>query len=128
MASLLQYEMNKVNPRGFWAVQIGYGGRSQDSGKGSKDYTKKLAEKVGLDDPADNELRHCDRTCPEKIISNDDWENPHDPHATITRMKDGTTRAAYKVEHAVDLDTDIVASTRVYTGSVRDTAMISTLH
>jgi hypothetical protein len=52
------------------------------------------------DDPTDDELRQFDRTRPGKTVSNDDWENPHDPDATITRMKDGTTRMAYEVEHA----------------------------
>jgi hypothetical protein len=61
-----------------------------------------------LENPTDDELRQFDRTRPGKTVFNDDWENPHDPDATITRMKDGTTRMAYKVEHAVDLDSDIV--------------------
>jgi hypothetical protein len=96
----------------------------KDSGKGWKDYTKKLAKKAGLEDPTDDELRQFDRNRPGKKVSNDDWENPHDPDATITRMKDGTTRMAYKVEHAVDLDTDIVVSTTVHTGTAPDTATI----
>lgn len=96
----------------------------KDSGKGWKDYTRKLAKKAGLDDPTDDELRQFDRNRPGKKVSNDDWENPHDPDATITRMKDGTTRMAYKAEHAVDLDTDIVVSTTVHTGSTPDTTTI----
>ena len=96
----------------------------KDSGKGWKDYTKKLAKKAGLDDPTDDELRQFDRTRSGKTVSNDDWENPNDPDATITRMKDGTTRLAYKVEHAVDLDTDIVVAATVHTGSTPDTTTI----
>ena len=96
----------------------------KDSGKGWKDYTRKLAKKAGLDDPTDDELRQFDRNRPGKKVSNDDWENPHDPDATITRMKNGTTRMAYKAEHAVDLDTDIVVSTTVHTGSTPDTTTI----
>ena len=42
----------------------------KDSGKGWKDYTKKLAKKAGLDDPTDDELRQFDRTRPEKKVSN----------------------------------------------------------
>jgi hypothetical protein len=80
----------------------------KDSGKGWKDYTKKLAKQAGLEDPTDDELRQFDRNRPGKKVSSDDWENPNDPDATITRMKDGTTRMAYKAEHAVDLDTDLV--------------------
>lgn len=96
----------------------------KDSGKGWKDYTKKLAKKAGLEDPTDDELRQFDRTRPGKTVSNDDWENPHDPDAAITRMKDGTTRMAYKVEHAVDLDSDIVVSATVHPGNAPDTATV----
>jgi hypothetical protein len=35
-------------------------------------------------------------------VSNKDWQHPHDPDARITKMKDGRTRLAHKVEHAVD--------------------------
>ncbi len=94
----------------------------KDSGKGWKDYTKKLAKKAGLDYPTDGELRQSDRNRPGKKVSNDDWENPHDPDAMSTRMKDGTTWMAHKVEHAVDFDTDIVVSTTVHTGNAPDTA------
>jgi transposase len=58
----------------------------KDSGKGWKDYTKKLAKQAGLEDPTDDELRQFDRTRPGKKVSNDDCENPNDPDATITRM------------------------------------------
>ena len=96
----------------------------KDSGKGWKDSTKKLAKKAGLDDPTDDELRQFDRTRPEKKVSSDDWENPNDPEAKITRMKDGTTRMAYKAEHAVDLDTDIVVAATVHPGTAADTATV----
>jgi hypothetical protein len=96
----------------------------KDSGKGWKDYTKKLAKKAGLEDPTDDELRQFDRNRPGKTVSNDDWENPNDPDATITRMKDGTTRMAYKAEHAVDLDTDIVVAVNVQPGNAPDTATV----
>lgn len=96
----------------------------KDSGKGWKDYTKKLAKQAGLEDPTDDELRQFDRNRPGKKVSNDDWENPNDPDATITRMKDGTTRMAYKAEHAVDLDTDIVVAATVHPGNAPDTQTI----
>jgi hypothetical protein len=92
----------------------------KDSGKGWKDYTKKLAKQAGLEDPTDDELRQFDRNRPGKKVSNDDWENPNDPDAMITRMKDGTTRMAYKAEHAVDLDTDIVVAATVHPGNAPD--------
>jgi hypothetical protein len=96
----------------------------KDSGKGWNDYTKKLAKQAGLEDPTDDELRQFDRNRPGKKVSNEDWENPNDPDATITRMKDGTTRMAYKAEHAVDLDTDIVVAATVHPGNAPDTQTI----
>ena len=39
-------------------------------------------------------------------------------------MKDGTTRMAYKAEHAVDLDTDIVVAATVHPGTAADTATV----
>jgi hypothetical protein len=32
--------------------------------------------------------------------SNDDWMNPHDPDAKITKMNDGRTHLAHKAQHA----------------------------
>lgn len=96
----------------------------KDSGKGWKDYTKKLAKKAGLDDPTDDELRQFDRTRPKKKVSNDDWESPTDPDSRITRMKNGTTRLAYKAEHAVDLDSDLIVSATVHPGNAADTATV----
>ena len=96
----------------------------KDSGKGWKDYTKKLAKKAGLDDPTDDELRQFDRTRPEKKVSNDDWQSPSDPGSRITRMKNGTTRMAYKAEHAVDLDSDLIVSATVHPGTAADTATV----
>jgi len=96
----------------------------KDSGKGWKDYTKKLAKKAGLDEPTDAELRQFDKTRPGKKVSNDDWENPNDPDARITRMKNGTTRMAYKGEHAVDLESDLIVSATVHPGNAADTATV----
>ena len=68
----------------------------KDSGKGWKDHTKKLAKQAGLEDPTCEELRQFDGNWCGKKVPNDDWESPNDPVATIARMKDGTTRMAYK--------------------------------
>lgn len=96
----------------------------KDSGKGWKDYTKKLAKKAGLDDPTDDELRQFDRKRPKKKVSNDDWESPTDGDSRITRMKNGTTRLAYKAEHAVDLESDLIVSATVHPGNAADTATV----
>jgi transposase len=39
-------------------------------------------------------------------------------------MKNGTTRLAYKAEHAVDFDSDIVVSATVHPGTAADTATV----
>lgn len=39
-------------------------------------------------------------------------------------MQNGTTRLAYKAEHAVDLDSDIVVSATVHPGTAADTATV----
>jgi len=96
----------------------------KDSGKGWKDYTKKLAKEEGIDDPTDAELRQFDRKRPGKKVSNDEWESPSDPDARITRMKNGTTRLAYKAEHAVDLESDLIVSATVHPGNAADTATV----
>jgi transposase len=56
--------------------------------------------------------------------SNEDWMNPHDPEAHITKMKDGRTHLAYKAEHAVDLETGAVLAVTVAAGDAGDTATI----
>src|SRR5207245_10050514 len=56
--------------------------------------------------------------------SNEDWVNPHDPEAGITKLKDGRTHLAYKAEHAVDLETGAVVAVTVAAGDAGDTATI----
>jgi transposase len=53
--------------------------------------------------------------------SNDDWKNPHDPDAQITKMKDGRTHLAHKAEHAVDLETGAVIAVTLQPATAGDT-------
>jgi transposase len=46
--------------------------------------------------------------------------NPHDPEAQITKMKDGTTHLAYKAEHVVDLDSDLILAAEICQGTEHD--------
>lgn len=85
----------------------------RDGGGTWKVYLTKLAKEAGIEDPTDDQLRQFDRKRKGKKTSNDDWESPSDPDARITKMKDGTTGLAYKAEHAVDLDTEIVVAADV---------------
>jgi DDE family transposase len=52
-------------------------------------------------------------------------ENPHDPDAEVTKMKDGATHFAYKAEQAVDLDTGAIVAITTHGGATGDTASIA---
>jgi len=56
--------------------------------------------------------------------SNEEWVNPHDPEAEITRMKDGRTALAYKAEHAVDMDTGAIVAVTTHGGAVGDSTSV----
>jgi transposase len=50
----------------------------------------------------------------EKKTSNKEWHSPTDADARITRMKNGTTRLAYKPEHVVDMETGVMLAAEVF--------------
>jgi transposase len=92
----------------------------RDNGMDWKEYLRKLAEEAGIDDPSDEELRRFDRQRPGKKVSNQEWVSPSDPDSTIAKMKDGTTHLAYKAEHVVDLQTELVLAAPVYAADQAD--------
>jgi hypothetical protein len=96
----------------------------RDTGDDWKEYLRKLAIESGMENPTDEDLRKFDQKRKGKKVSNDDWHNPHDPEAKIAKMKDGTTHLAYKTEHAVDLDTDMILAAAVYPADESDTATL----
>jgi transposase len=74
----------------------------RDTGEGYQQFLERLAKESGIETPTREDLAKLDKKRKNKA-SNDDWQNPGDPDARITRMKDGTTHLAHKAEHAVDL-------------------------
>lgn len=91
----------------------------RDTGDDWKAYLTGLMKDAGLladdgDPPNDEELRKFDKARENKKVSNDEWESPTDPDSRIARMKDGTTHLAYKAEHVVDLDTEIIIAAEIY--------------
>ena len=99
----------------------------RDTGEGYEEFLRRLAEESGIATPTREQLAKLDRKRTKKG-SNDDWVNPHDPEAGITKMKDGRTHLAYKAEHAVDLETGAVVAVTVATGDAGDTeTMLQTL-
>ncbi len=92
----------------------------REGGDTWKQYLTKLAKEAGIKDPTDAELRRFDRKRKGKKTSNKDWQSPTDPTARITKMKNGTTHLAYKAEHAVDLETNVVISATIHPGDAAD--------
>jgi transposase len=88
--------------------------RRRDTGDDWKAYLRQLAREAGIDDPTDEELRRFDKRRKGKKVSNEEWFSPADPDSRIAKMKDGTTRLAYKVEHVVDLGSDLILAAEVY--------------
>lgn len=95
----------------------------RDTGEGYEEFLRRLAEESGIATPTREQLAKGDRKRVKKG-SNDDWVNPHDPEAGITKMKDGRTHLAYKAEHAVDLETGAVVAVTVSTGDAGDSETI----
>jgi transposase len=59
-----------------------------------------------------------------KKTSNEEWVNPHDPEAEVTKMKDGTTHLAYKAEQAVDLETGAIVAITTHGGAAGDSESV----
>jgi transposase len=101
----------------------------RDTGENWNDYLAQLMQEQGLvaegdERPSDEELRKFDKGRKNKRVSNEEWESPTDPDSRIARMKDGTTHLAYKAEHVVDLDTEIILAAEVYHADFHDTATL----
>ena len=95
----------------------------RDTGEGYEEFLRRLAEESGIATPTRKQLAKLDRKRAKKG-STEDWLNPHDPEAGITKMKDGRTHLAYKAEHAVDLDRGAVVAVTVAAGDAGDPGTI----
>ena len=93
----------------------------RDTGIGYDEYLRQLAQAEGIENPTKEEAARLDRKRKKKA-SNDDWTNPNDPSARITKMKDGRTKLAHKAEHAVDLSDGAVLAVTVQPADRGDTA------
>ena len=91
-----------------------------DNGQSYEEFLKGLAKASGIETPTREDLARIDRERKKKA-SNDDWHNPHDPDAKITKMKDGRTHLAHKQEHAVDMETGAVLAVTIQPANEGDT-------
>src|SRR3989441_9418061 len=88
-----------------------------------EEFLKGLAKESGIETPTREDLARLDRQRKKKA-SNQEWVNPHDPDARITKMKDGRTHLAHKAEHAVDLQTGAVLAFTLQEADQGDTTTI----
>ena len=95
----------------------------RDDGTEYDAWLEGLARTSGIETPTRQDLAKLDRKRPKKG-SNKDWEHPDDPEARITKMKDGRTRLAHKLELGVDMETGAVAGMTVQTMDGGDTASL----
>jgi len=96
----------------------------RDDGTEYKEWLLELAQASGIETATRADLAKLDRKRPKKG-SNKEWEHPHDPEAQITKMKDGRTRLAHKLELGVEMETGAVAGVTVQSMAGGDTGSLS---
>lgn len=97
----------------------------RDTGETYRQMLKRMAEESGIETPSADDLTRVDRARKGKTLSNADWVSKTDTEAKIARMKNGTTRLAYKPEHAVDLDTGAVVAAEIHPADEGDTTTLT---
>ena len=95
----------------------------RDTGESYQEFLTRLAAASGIKTPTRAALARLDRRR-KKRTSNQDWTNPSDPDAKITKMKDGRTHLAHKAEHAVDLDSGALVAVTLHGADVGDTTSL----
>ncbi len=95
----------------------------RDTGATYQEFLTRLAAESGIKTPTREALARLDRRR-KKRTSNDDWQNPFDPDAKITKMKDGRTHLAHKAEHAIDLASGAMVAVTVQGAQVGDTTSL----
>ncbi len=95
----------------------------RDTGESYMAYVKRLAEAEGIEAKDAAALLRMDRKRKKKT-SNEDWKDPSDGDAEITKLKDGRTALAYKGENAVDMETGAIVAVTTHGGAAADTATV----
>ena len=95
----------------------------KDTGASYEAFLTGLAKASGIATPTREDLAKLDRKRKNKA-SNEAWENPHDPDAKITKMKDGRTHLAHKAEHAVDMDSQAIVAVTLQPADRGDTTSL----
>jgi transposase len=97
----------------------------KETGEDWRQYVVGLMRQQGVvekdREPTDEEIRRFDKKRKNKKVSNEDWGSKTDPDARIAKMKDGRTHLAYKAEHVVDLESELILAAEVYHADHMDT-------
>jgi transposase len=96
----------------------------RDTGESYTAYLKRVAEAEGIEAKDAAALLRMDRKRKKKT-SNEDWKNPIDEEAEITKLKDGRTALAYKAENAVDMETGAIVAVTTHGGAAADTTTVT---
>jgi len=101
----------------------------KDTGEDWTAYVVRLMREAGVvgpdETPSKEEVIRFDRKREDKSASNEDWKSETDPDAKIAKMKDGTTHLAYKAEHVVDLEADLILAAELRPATDADTATLA---
>ena len=95
----------------------------RDDGRSYDTYLADLAKQSGMERPTREDLKRMDKKR-KKRCSNKEWKLQHDEDARVTRLKDGRTRAAYRPEHAIDLETQALVAVDVELADAPETATV----
>lgn len=100
----------------------------RDTGEDWRAYIKRLMQEEGVieegEEPTVEEIARFDRKRKDKKVSNEEWQSKTDADSRIAKMKDGRTHLAYKAEHAVDLDSELILAAPVYRANEADAETI----
>ena len=100
----------------------------RDTGEDWQEYIRRLMLEEGAieegDEPSAEQIARFDRKREDKKVSNQEWQSTTDSDSRITKMKDSRTHLAYKAEHTIDLDTELILAAEVYHANEADSDTI----
>jgi hypothetical protein len=101
----------------------------RDTNEDWKAYVTRLMKEAGVasedEQPSDEAIRRFDQKRKNKKVSNQEWVSRTDPSARIAKLKDGRTHLAYKAEHVIDLETELILAAEVYEADQSDTQTLA---
>jgi transposase len=94
---------------------------NRNTGEAYWEYVRRLATEAGVDANDAAAVRRFDKQRPGRKTSNQEWVNPNDPDAKVSKAKDGATDMLYKPENIVDLETGVILNAEVRKADEADT-------